>query len=144
MWPKFGNSSISMREVIIASILSEIDQKNQLFEGWSWFKFHDLGLALVMDYKFCTSGLKELNLKVKKISGLISTFVGVTCENLLWGYFATPPLPTILNKAEFSFHSNKSKYPNLHFFNQSTNRWKIREMVWIFKMLPILWWRNSK
>ena len=48
MWPKFGNSSISMREVIIASILSEIDQKNQLFEGWSWFKFHDLGLALVV------------------------------------------------------------------------------------------------
>ena len=27
MWPKFGNSSISMREAIITSILSKFDQK---------------------------------------------------------------------------------------------------------------------
>ena len=31
MWPKFGNSSISMREVIIISILWEFDQKNHFF-----------------------------------------------------------------------------------------------------------------
>ena len=30
MWPKFGNSSISMREVIITSILQGFDQKNCL------------------------------------------------------------------------------------------------------------------
>ena len=29
--PKFGNSSISMREVIITSILQGFEQKNQLF-----------------------------------------------------------------------------------------------------------------
>ena len=28
MWPKFGNSIISMRKVIITSILQGIDQKN--------------------------------------------------------------------------------------------------------------------
>ena len=28
MWPKFGNSSISMRKVIITSILQGFDQKN--------------------------------------------------------------------------------------------------------------------
>ena len=33
MWPKFGNSSISMREVIITSILWRFDQKNHFFEG---------------------------------------------------------------------------------------------------------------
>ena len=32
MWPKFGNCWISMREVIITSILQGFDQKNQFFE----------------------------------------------------------------------------------------------------------------
>ena len=33
MWPKFGNSSISMREVITTSILQGFDQKNRFFWG---------------------------------------------------------------------------------------------------------------
>ena len=33
MWQKFGNSSISMREVIITSILQGFDQKNHFFWG---------------------------------------------------------------------------------------------------------------
>ena len=33
MWPKFGNSSISMREVIITYILQDFDQKNRFFWG---------------------------------------------------------------------------------------------------------------
>ena len=33
MWPKFGNSSISMREVIITSSLKGFDQKKQFFWG---------------------------------------------------------------------------------------------------------------
>ena len=31
MWPKFGNSSISVREVIIISILEGFDQRNCFF-----------------------------------------------------------------------------------------------------------------
>ena len=31
MWPKFGNCSISMRKVIITSILKGFDQKNHFF-----------------------------------------------------------------------------------------------------------------
>ena len=31
MWPRFGNSSIFMREGIIISILQEFDQKNHFF-----------------------------------------------------------------------------------------------------------------
>ena len=37
MWPKFRNSSTSVRKVIITSF----DQKNRFFEGWSWFKFNN-------------------------------------------------------------------------------------------------------
>ena len=33
MWTKFGNSSVSLREVIITSILYGLDQKNQFFWG---------------------------------------------------------------------------------------------------------------
>ena len=31
MWPKFGNSTISMKEVITTSILKGLDQKKQFF-----------------------------------------------------------------------------------------------------------------
>ena len=52
MWPpKFGNSSISIMEVI-TSILQGFDQKNRFFEGWSWIRFNKLGLALGMVLKF--------------------------------------------------------------------------------------------
>ena len=33
MWPKFGNCSISMKQVIITSILKGFNQKNQFFWG---------------------------------------------------------------------------------------------------------------
>ena len=33
MWPKFGNSSIYVREVTITSILWEFDQKNHFISG---------------------------------------------------------------------------------------------------------------
>ena len=33
MWPKFGHSSISMREVIVTSTIKGFDQKKQFFWG---------------------------------------------------------------------------------------------------------------
>ena len=45
------------------------------FEGWSWFKFNNLRLALGTNLKFYTSLLKGLKLKVRKFWGLIPTFV---------------------------------------------------------------------
>ena len=62
MWPKFGNSNISMREVIFEGF----DQKNHFFGVWSWFKFNNLEVALVMALKFYTSVAKGLKLKVRK------------------------------------------------------------------------------
>ena len=63
MWPKFGNSSIFIREIIITSILQGFDQKNHFFENWSWFKFSNMGLALGMTLAFYTSVAKGLKLK---------------------------------------------------------------------------------
>ena len=62
-----------------------LTRKTASFEGWSWFKFNNLGLALATNLKFKTSVAKELKLKVKKFWGLILTFVGVTVEKLVGG-----------------------------------------------------------
>ena len=43
MWPKFGNSSISMSEVIITSILQGYDQKKQSFWGVLFFQVQQFG-----------------------------------------------------------------------------------------------------
>ena len=48
MWPKFGNSNTSMREVVINQFYKDLTRKTAFFEGWSWFKFINLGLALDM------------------------------------------------------------------------------------------------
>ena len=100
MWPKSGNSSISMREVITTSILEGFDQKNPFFEGWSWFKFNNLGLARGTDLKFYTSVAKELKLKGSKFWGLFPTFVEVTEKKLIGGAFLPPrpPPPPILKR----------------------------------------------
>ena len=71
-------------------------RKTAFFEGWSWFKFNNLGLTLGMNLKFYTSVTKGLKLKVRKFWRLILTFVKVTREKLvLWrgGLFASPPPP---------------------------------------------------
>ena len=62
----FANSSISMREFIITSIFPGFDEKNQFFEEYCWFKFNNLGLALVMVLTFYVSVAKELKLKVRE------------------------------------------------------------------------------
>ena len=69
IWPKFGNSSTSMREVIITSMLQGFDQKNDFFEGWSWFEFYNLRLAQGMTLKFYTGLAKGLKTKSQKVFG---------------------------------------------------------------------------
>ena len=99
---KFGNSRISMREVIISSSLQGLDQKNCFFEAWSWFKFNNFGLALGRNLKFYSRVAKWLKSKDRKICGLVPKFVGVTGEKLLeWDFFysSPPPFP-ILNRVK--------------------------------------------
>ena len=69
----------------------DLTRKTTFFEGWSWFKFNNLGLALGTNLNFYTSLAKGLKLKVKKFWGLISTFVEVRGEKLV--AFLTPPPP---------------------------------------------------
>ena len=70
MQPKFGNSSISVREVIITAF----------FDGWC----HGSSLIIWAGtrYKLYTYVTKELKLKVRKFWGLIPTFVEVAGESL--------------------------------------------------------------
>ena len=91
MWPKFGNSSISMRDVIIALILEEFDQKTAFSEGWYWFKFNNLRLILGTNLKSYSSVEKGLKLKVRKFLGANSyvcrSYKGKTGK----GVFLPPP-----------------------------------------------------
>ena len=86
-----------MRKVIITSILYGFDQKNRFFEGWSWLKFNNFGLALGTNLKFYTSVEKGLKVKVRMFLGLVKTFVEVTREKLVGGPFCPPP---ILNRVK--------------------------------------------
>ena len=69
----------------------DLTRKTALFEGWSWFKFTNLGLALGTNLKFYTSVAKRLKLKVRKFWWIIPTFVEITGEKLVGELFAPPP-----------------------------------------------------
>ena len=68
-------------------------RKTAIFEGWSWFKFNNLGLWLGTNLKYYTSVAKGLDLKVRKFLGLNPTFVEVTGEKLVGGGAFCPPHP---------------------------------------------------
>ena len=60
IWPKFGNSAISM-EVITISIYMDLTRKTDSSEEWSWSKSKNLGLVLGMALKICSSVEKGLS-----------------------------------------------------------------------------------
>ena len=96
MWPKFGNCSISMREVQFTNHnlnFIRVTRKITFFKGWSWFKFNNLGLTLGTNLKFHTSVAKGWKLQVRKFWGLIPTFVEVTGEKLVGGVLFAHPHP---------------------------------------------------
>ena len=78
----------------MTSILSkDLTRKKAFLRGglgsvsiiWDWHKAPNL--------KFYTSLLKGLKLKVRKFWGLIPTFVEVTGEKLVGGFFVPAPHP---------------------------------------------------
>ena len=81
-----------MREVII-TFYKDLTIKTNFFEGWSRFKFNNLGLALGMTLKFYTNVAKGLKIKVRKLLGLFPTFEEVTGENRIGEPFY-PPTPS--------------------------------------------------
>ena len=113
MWHKlhwrlvyFVNSSISKRDVITTWVLYRFHQKNHFFKGWSWFKFNNLGLALVMALNFYIKLEKWFKLKVRKFLGANSYVFGSYRKknNREWGAFCSPsqhPLPhPVLNRVK--------------------------------------------
>ena len=98
MWIKFGNPSITMRELVINCFYKNLTKKINFFEGCSWFKFKSLGLTPGMALEFYISVAIELNLKVRKFSGLITTFAEITGERgniLCFSVSTTHPLPIL-------------------------------------------------
>ena len=63
----------------------DLTRKTTFFEGWSWFRFNNLGLALGTNLKFYASVAKGLKLKVRTFWGLFPMFVEVTEEKLVEG-----------------------------------------------------------
>ena len=98
MWPKFGNPSMFIREVIITSILT---RKPNFFEGYSWFRFYNLGLALGIVLKYLQQCGKRVKTKLQKVFEA-SSYV---CRNYRRktgrGPFCTSPPSPILNRAKF-------------------------------------------
>ena len=73
-----------LRETLLQpQFCKDLTRKTAFFEGWSSFKFNNLGLALGTNLKFYTSVAKGLKLKVRKFWGLTRTFVKVTGKKLV-------------------------------------------------------------
>ena len=69
-------------------------RKATFFEGWCWFKFNNLGLALGKNLKIYTRVAKGLKIKVRKFCGLFLTFAEVTGKKLVgWGELSAPSPP---------------------------------------------------
>ena len=64
----------------------DLTRKTAFFEGWPWFKFNNLEMALGMVLKFYTS-VAKVETKSRKFCGLIPTFVEVTGEKLVGSHF---------------------------------------------------------
>ena len=72
-------------------------KEKNFFEGCAWFKFNNLGLALVMALKFYAIVAKGFKLKVKRFWVLIPAFVEVAGKKLVGSFFEPSP---ILNRVK--------------------------------------------
>ena len=80
MWLTFGNSSISMREVVIASIYKDLTRKTNFFE------FNGLGMVLDLANRYYSSVAKTC--KEKLVGGLLfaNPIVNRVGKRLHWGF----------------------------------------------------------
>ena len=72
----------------------DLTRKTSFLEEWSWFKFNNLGLAIVTILKFYTIVSKGLKLKDRKFLGLLLVFAKETRKKMVRGgggfLFASP------------------------------------------------------
>ena len=81
-------------------------RKTAIYEGWSWFKFDNLGLALGTNLKFYTNVAKGLKRKVRKFWELIPMFEEVTGEKLVGWVF----LQTVFTEEDKNVLSNQNHF----------------------------------
>ena len=74
-------------------------RKIAFFEGWSWFKFNNLGLALSTNLKFCTS-VARVKTKSQKIFGAKSNVCRSYRGKTGRGAFLHPPPLIIMNRVK--------------------------------------------
>ena len=85
MWPKLATLAFLWEKLSQPQFYKPLTRKTTFFEGWSWFKFNNYGLAAGRNLKFYTSVGKGLKLIVRKFWWLIPTFVEVLGEKLIAG-----------------------------------------------------------
>ena len=76
-------SLVTLEKLSQPQFHKDLTRKTVFFDGWSWFKFNNLGVALGTNLKFYTSVAKGLKLKVRKFLKLIPTFVELPGEKLV-------------------------------------------------------------
>ena len=69
MWPKFGNCSISMREVITTSILYGFDQKNHFIWGVVLVQVQYFGTGTKYKLEIVCKSRKKVKTKSQKVLG---------------------------------------------------------------------------
>ena len=84
MWPKFGNHSISMRQVIIISIWRGFDRKNDFFLRGDLDSSSIIAIWYGLEMLHRRS--KRVKTKNQKVLELIPTFVEVTGEKMVKGW----------------------------------------------------------
>ena len=79
-------------------LYKDLTRKNPFFEGWSRFKFNNLGLALGTALKSFNSMAKGSKLKITQFWGLIPTFLEIAGEKLVDIFWWPPSPPPTLNQ----------------------------------------------
>ena len=83
MWPKFGNSRICIREVIITSILRGFDQKNHFFWGVVLVQVQYFGTGTRYKVEVLHQPVKRIKTKIEKVL-VANPYVCRSCRGKNW------------------------------------------------------------
>ena len=83
MWPKFGNSRICIREVIITSILQGFDQKNRFFWGVVLVQVQYFGTDTRCKLEILHQPVKRIKTKSQKVL-VANPYVCRSCRGKNW------------------------------------------------------------
>ena len=83
MWPKFGNSRICIREVIITSVLQGFDQKNRFFWGVILVQVQYFGTGTRYKLEILHQPVKRIKSKSRKVL-VANPYVCRSCRGKNW------------------------------------------------------------